>query len=108
LDVERLRVQRELDGLAWIGRDDFGAGFGTCPRVKNLRVNLLKISFEFVRRLSENPENQHVVDAIVDLAHGFECQTVAERVEDAESFALLKEFGVDFWQRLYLSRPPPL
>ena len=42
-----------------------------------------------------SPPNQHVVKAIVNLAHGFGCQTIAEGVEDEETLDLLRDFGVD-------------
>ena len=36
------------------------------------------------------------------------CQTIAEGVEDAETLALLKDYGVDFAQGFHLGRPAPI
>jgi PAS domain S-box-containing protein len=91
-----------------IALDDFGTGFGTFTHVKKLDVNYLKIDIEFVRGLTESTANQHVVKAIVNLAQGFGCETIAEGVEDAETLELLREYGVDFGQGFYLGRPAPL
>jgi len=67
----------------------------------------LKIDIEFVRDLVTSSANQHVVKAIVNLAKGFGCQTVAEGVEDGDTLSLLRDFGVDFAQGYYLGRPVP-
>jgi PAS domain S-box-containing protein len=91
-----------------VALDDFGTGFGTFTHVKKLPINFLKIDIEFVRDLVTSSANQHVVKAIVNLAQGFGCQTVAEGVEDGEALALLQDFGVDFAQGFYLGRPAPL
>jgi PAS domain S-box-containing protein len=91
-----------------IALDDFGTGFGTFTHVKKLDVKYLKIDIEFVRGLIESSANQHVVKAIVNLAQGFGCETIAEGVEDAETLQLLREYGVDYAQGFYLGRPAPL
>jgi PAS domain S-box-containing protein len=91
-----------------IALDDFGTGFGTFTHVKKLDVKYLKIDIEFVRGLIESSANQHVVKAIVNLAQGFGCETIAEGVEDAETLELLREYGVDYGQGYHLGRPAPL
>jgi EAL domain-containing protein (putative c-di-GMP-specific phosphodiesterase class I) len=91
-----------------VALDDFGTGFGTFTHVKKLPIKYLKIDIEFVRDLVGSSANQHVVKAIVNLAQGFGCQTVAEGVEDAEVLARLQDYGVDFAQGYYLGRPVPL
>jgi len=91
-----------------IALDDFGTGFGTFTHVKKLAIKYLKIDIEFVRGLTGSSANQHVVKAIVNLAQGFGCETIAEGVEDEETLALLREYGVDFAQGYHLGRPAPL
>jgi EAL domain-containing protein (putative c-di-GMP-specific phosphodiesterase class I) len=91
-----------------VALDDFGTGFGTFTHVKKLPIGYLKVDIEFVRDLVANSANQHVVKAIVNLAQGFGCQTVAEGVEDAEALALLQGYGVDFAQGFCLGRPAAL
>jgi len=91
-----------------IALDDFGTGYGTFTHVKKLAVKYLKIDIEFVRGLVGSSANQHVVKAIVNLAQGFGCETVAEGVEDGETLKLLQDYGVDFAQGFYLGRPGPL
>jgi EAL domain-containing protein (putative c-di-GMP-specific phosphodiesterase class I) len=48
------------------------------------------------------------VQAIVSLARSFGNETVAEGVEDEETLALLRAYGVDYAQGYYVSRPAPV
>jgi PAS domain S-box-containing protein len=119
-EITETALMRDIDkgeafarGVAALGcglaLDDFGTGFGTFTHVKKLPVKYLKIDIEFVRDLVASTANQHVVKAIVNLAHGFGCQTIAEGVEDSETLKLLEEeFAVDFAQGFHLGRPAPL
>ena len=101
-----------VHGLADLGiaiaLDDFGTGFGSFTYLTRLPVQLLKIDVEFVRNLASNEPHQHLIRAIVLLAKGFKLLTVAEGVEDAETYQLLREYGVDFVQGFHLGRPTPM
>jgi PAS domain S-box-containing protein len=88
--------------------DDFGTGFGSFTYLKTLPITHLKIDIEFVRDIATSPANQHLVKATVGLARDFGYKTIAEGVEDAETLAVVKEYGVDFAQGFYLGRPAPL
>jgi PAS domain S-box-containing protein len=99
-------------GLAELGcglaLDDFGTGFGSFTYLKSMPLTYLKIDIDFVRDIASNPANQHLVKATVGLARDFGYKTIAEGVEDAETLAVLKDYGVDFAQGFHLARPAPL
>jgi PAS domain S-box-containing protein len=99
-------------GLADIGcglsLDDFGTGFASFTYLKRLPLRSLKIDIEFVRCLTTNPANQHIVQSIVHLARGFGYETIAEGIEDDDTLALLRSYGVDYGQGYLLGRPAPL
>ena len=88
--------------------DDFGTGYGGLIYLKTLPVDFMKIDIEFVRDLIDNPGSRQVVQAVVALARGFGLKTVAEGVEDAETFELLIELGVDYGQGFHIACPRPL
>ena len=71
-------------------------------------MGYLKIDRSFVLDLDSSAGNQHLVKAIVNLAHGFGQQTIAEGVEAPETLSLLTGYGVDFAQGFQLGRPEPL
>lgn len=105
-------AQRFASGVAELGcrlaLDDFGTGFGGFTYLKKLQIDRLKIDVEFVHDLRSSRASQHVVRAVVSLANGFHLDTVAEGVEDAESYALLKEYGVTNVQGYHIARPGPI
>ncbi len=91
-----------------VALDDFGTGYGGFTYLKQLPIDYLKIDIEFVRDLAHSVASRKVVEAIVNLAHGFDLQTVAEGVEDEETLTLLRNLGVDYAQGYHLGRPGPL
>jgi PAS domain S-box-containing protein len=91
-----------------VSLDDFGTGFGSFTYLKRLFVQHLKIDVEFVRDILTNKANQHLVRAIVSMAKAFTLDTVAEGVEDQETWDFLRKEGVDFGQGFHLGRPAPI
>ncbi|MBY0484499.1 MAG: EAL domain-containing protein [Nitrosomonas sp.] len=85
--------------------DDFGSGFSTFGYLKYLGVEILKIDGLFIRDLKNNRDNQVFVKAIVDVAHGLGKITVAEYVEDEDTFEMVKNLGIDFAQGYNFGRP---
>lgn len=78
--------------------DDFGNATGGFAYLEGLSVQTLKIDIDFIRGLPGNPANQHLVQAIVGLARTFDIETIASGVEELDTLALLREFGVDYAQ----------
>ncbi len=88
--------------------DDFGVGFSSLYHLKHLPVDYLKIDGSFVRDLTRNPVDQHLIKAIVEVARALGKKTVAEYVGDEETLCLLQQFGVDYGQGFYLGKPERL
>jgi EAL domain-containing protein (putative c-di-GMP-specific phosphodiesterase class I) len=55
----------------------------------------LGCDIDFVHDIASNPANQHLVKAFVSLAEAFGPETIAGRVEDEQTVALLREHGAD-------------
>jgi len=73
------RFTRGLNALGCaVALDDFGTGFGSLTYLQRLPVRYLKIDIEFVRDLTTKAASRHLVTAIVNLAKGFEQETIAE------------------------------
>lgn len=87
--------------------DDFGAGFSSFPYLKHLSADVIKIDGQFVHEIARDRKNQLLVQAIVDVAHGFGMTTVAEFVEDATTVEVLRRIGVEAFQGYHFSRPQP-
>ncbi len=88
--------------------DDFGVGFSSFYALKQLPFDYLKIDGGFIQNLHADPNDEHLVRAMVQVARGLGKRTVAEFVEDEATLARLREIGVDFAQGYYIGRPAPL
>ncbi|MBI5288729.1 MAG: EAL domain-containing protein [Chloroflexi bacterium] len=106
-DAQRFVETLRMAGCSF-ALDDFGVGFSSFAHLKYLPVDYLKIDGSFIRDLPRSTVDQHLVRAIVDVARSLGKKTIAEFVEDADTLALLREFGVDFAQGFFVGRPAPL
>ena len=70
-------------------------------------VTELKIDKSFVLQLDQLADDQIIVKSTIELAHSFNLKVVAEGVENQQSMDLLREWGCDWLQGFYLSRPLP-
>ena len=87
--------------------DDFGTGYSSLSYFERLPANELKIDQSFVRDIKDKQGSQSIVKLVVDLAHAFDMQVVAEGVEDLETLRYLKTIGCDTVQGYYVARPMP-
>ncbi len=104
-------AQRLIDELRGLGcrfaLDDFGSGFSSFFHLKHLPVDYIKIDGQFVQSMAYSAVDRSIVNSINDIAHSFGKQTIAEFVEDAACFDMLRQCGVDFAQGYYISAPAP-
>ncbi len=87
--------------------DDFGTGYTSMAQLETMPVRTLKIDRSFVQSIGEDPGNSVIAKAIIDLAHEFGLQAVAEGVEDRSVTRKLQELDCDVAQGFLWSRPVP-
>ena len=87
--------------------DDFGTGYSNLAYLKRFEVERLKIDQAFVRRLTDDIQDQAIVRAIVQMASSLNLFTVAEGVEDAATLALLGDLGCQQGQGFHWSPAVP-
>jgi EAL domain-containing protein (putative c-di-GMP-specific phosphodiesterase class I) len=85
--------------------DDFGSGFCSFTYLKHLPVDALKIDGSFIQGLIHAEVDQAMVQSMNRIAHALGKTTIAEYVENLETWRLLQEFGVDYAQGHYLGKP---
>ena len=88
--------------------DDFGTGFSTFAYLRELPAHSVKIDGSFVRDMTNNPADHTLVTAITNIAKALNKSTVAEFVEDKETFDELSNIGVEYAQGYFISRPVPV
>jgi diguanylate cyclase (GGDEF)-like protein len=86
--------------------DDFGTGHSSLAQLKRLPVNELKIDRSFVQDI-ENPKDEAIVVAMIELAESLGLDVCVEGIEDADLLARLNAMGARFGQGFAISRPVP-
>ena len=87
--------------------DDFGAGYSSLWRLRELPVQIIKVDRAFLRGVPEEPQAAAVYSAILALADACGCDVVAEGVERAEHAAFLAASGCRIGQGFHFARPVP-
>jgi diguanylate cyclase (GGDEF)-like protein/PAS domain S-box-containing protein len=108
---ERERTEPMLRKLAEAGAriaiDDFGSGYSSLTRLRELPVTVLKLDRAFLADVPEKREAAAVVTAVIELAAALDMTAVAEGVETEAQRAFLVARGCPFAQGYLLGRPAP-
>jgi diguanylate cyclase (GGDEF)-like protein len=109
LEASRLLpVLRELRAAGFtLAIDDFGAGYSSLWRLRELPVQVIKVDRAFLADVPGDAQGCAVYAAILALADTVGCDVVAEGVETAEQAAFLREQGCAILQGYHFSRPLP-
>lgn len=103
------QVIRNLQQLRSMGIelaiDDFGTGQSSLAYLKQLPVHEVKIDRAFVKDIENNQNDELIVVATTQLAHGLGLRVTAEGLENEAGLAKLIAAGVDKVQGYYFARP---
>jgi diguanylate cyclase (GGDEF)-like protein/PAS domain S-box-containing protein len=101
-------ILRELHDLGLrLALDDFGAGYSSLSRLRDMPVETLKIDRAFLRQVPGNREASAIVTAILQLARALGRTAVAEGVETEAQRRFLVDEGCPLAQGFLLARPMP-
>jgi EAL domain-containing protein (putative c-di-GMP-specific phosphodiesterase class I) len=65
----------------------------------------VKVDGTFVKDLADSRDNQIFVSTLVNLARNFNLSTVAEWVGSERESAILRGYGVDYFQGIHYGAP---
>ncbi|MCA1646273.1 MAG: EAL domain-containing protein [Chloroflexi bacterium] len=109
LMAEPARALQTITGLRLMGIrisiDDFGTGYSSLAYLKRLPVDELKIDRSFIRDLATDDDDLAIVRSTISLGHDLGLTIVAEGIEDAGTWDLLRRLGCDIAQGYFLGRP---
>ncbi|HTU65083.1 MAG TPA: EAL domain-containing protein [Steroidobacteraceae bacterium] len=88
-----------------VALERFGSGRDPFKLLNGVPLDFVKIDGALVQDLAGNFETQGVVKKLVEQAVKLKIETIAERVEDANTMAVLWQLGVQFIQGYFVNAP---
>jgi multidomain signaling protein FimX len=85
--------------------DGFGSGRDSQGLLDNVPLDFVKIDGALVQSLASDPQLQARTRTLVEAATKRLIQTIAERVEDANTMAVLWQIGVQYIQGYFINQP---
>lgn len=101
--INKISILRQM-GVR-IALDDFGIGHSSLVYLKKLPVTQIKIDQSFVHDVLTDSNDAAIIQMVLAVGKTIHCDIVAEGVEQVEQFDLLRDFGCDYFQGYYFSRP---
>ena len=103
--IQKLNQLREAGYRLAI--DDFGIGYSSLNRLKQLPLDRLKIDYSFTRDIGTNPRDEAIILTVIALGKSLNIEVLAEGVETDEQRRFLKASGCDSVQGFLLGYPVP-
>ncbi len=88
-----------------IAIDDFGTGYSSLARLRQFKIDKLKIDKSFVQDILTDDASKEIVAATIGLAKGLGLRVLAEGIEHKEQMTLLQGLGCDEGQGYLFDRP---
>src|SRR5262245_33532007 len=88
-----------------VALERFGSGRDPYKLLGAMTPDFIKIDGALVQDLAANSETQIIVKKLVEQAVKLKVETIAERVEDANTMAVLWQLGVQFIQGYFVNAP---
>lgn len=109
-NVNLLKVMKELKEIGFkISLDDFGTGFSALGLLKDMPIDTLKIDKSFVDGIVDNSDRENwLVKDIIQIAKHMDIVCLAEGAEKKEQVELLRNWGCEYIQGFYYSKPVPM
>lgn len=84
--------------------DDFGSGYANFEYLSYIPADVIKLDKTLIDTYL-NEENKDTISYLITISHKLKKQVVAEGVETAEQYRMLRDMGCDYIQGYYFSRP---
>ena len=102
--ARELREQVRRQGFRF-AIEHFGAGTDPQQLCEQLQPDFAKIDGSLMQGLANSPKQQQQVKELVQIAKSVNAVTIAERVQDANTMAVLWQLGIEFIQGYFVNKP---
>jgi EAL domain-containing protein (putative c-di-GMP-specific phosphodiesterase class I) len=104
--AHEIATQLRIHGVD-LAIDDFGSGYSSIARLKDLPFAELKLDRSFVDDCGNDPTNAALCKMVVELAHRFGSLAVAEGIERRSDLAVIRSIGCDLAQGFLFAHAMP-
>ena len=104
----------EVSGIAGSAPSSFAASSAPSSPYSSLSLALelpfdeLKVDMSFIKDIEQKPQNQAMVQSIVDYANRTNTETCIEGIENQEVSDYIHQFGATWHQGYFYSKPVPI
>lgn len=102
-------VLEEIAGLRadgiHIAIDDFGTGYSNLARLRAMPLDRVKLDPSLIADIESSEKARVIVQAVIQLIKGVECEIVAEAVETVAQADILRAMGCDIVQGFVFAAP---
>jgi EAL domain-containing protein (putative c-di-GMP-specific phosphodiesterase class I) len=88
--------------------DDTGAGISSLAHILKLAPEIIKLDRALTTQIDRDPARRALASSLVTFATEIGATIIAEGIENANEFAVLRELGIALGQGYFLARPAPL
>ncbi|UUR09101.1 putative bifunctional diguanylate cyclase/phosphodiesterase [Sphingomonas glaciei] len=90
---------------ATIALDDFGTGYSNIARLRQLPLDRVKLDQSLIHDITTSEQARNVVQAVIQLVRGVDCELVAEAVETVAQADILRTMGCETIQGFVFAQP---
>ncbi len=87
--------------------DDFGTGYSNFDHLLNLSIDYLKLDGSMIKNIHIDNRAHGIIKTLIKFCKDNGIKVIAEYVENQKIVELLKDFGVDYGQGYFFSKPLP-
>jgi diguanylate cyclase (GGDEF)-like protein len=102
-------VLDEIAGLradgARIAIDDFGTGYSNLARLRSMPIDRVKLDPSLIADIESSEKARVIVQAVLQLIKGVDCEIVAEAVETVAQADILRAMGCEIVQGYVFAHP---
>ena len=111
LALDKEVIKETLDKLKSMGSsislDDFGTGYSSLSYLKSFPIDIIKIDRSFIQGLTNESDDNGLVDAIILMGRSLGMKVIAEGIEEKAQVDFLVKNGCDQGQGYFFSRALP-
>ena len=90
---------------AHVAIDDFGTGYSNLARLRSMPLDRVKLDPSLIADIESSEKARVIVQAVIQLIKGVECEIVAEAVETVAQADILRAMGCDIVQGFIFAQP---